>query len=118
MNKWIPLDAIVGLAAVSLVGLSLAGCQSIIPGAPSSNAVQAQIVSGEQQVYGFVCPTLTSGALDVVATSFNANVQLAYSKAKQLCNVGVIQTAGDFAAAFVIIQPIVQAYFGDVKFSV
>jgi hypothetical protein len=93
------------IASACLVGLSLAGCSTV-----GGGTVSPSVVSAEQQAFNFGCPTIQSGALDPVVATFNSNVQAAYADAKKICNVGVISTPGQFAADFLIIQPIIMKY--------
>lgn len=94
------------LASACLAAAALPGCQSTANGP----VVDPTVLSTEQQAFDFVCPTLTSGALDPVAATFSGSVQQAYAAAKALCNVGAIATPGQFAADFIIIEPIIQSY--------
>jgi hypothetical protein len=104
------------LASACLAASALAGCQSTGGASPGASA-QTTVLNSEQQAFSFACPTIRSGALDPVTATFNANVQAAYVDAKAICNVGAIQNPGQFAADFVLVEPIVTKYLGRVKIS-
>jgi hypothetical protein len=104
------------LASACLAASGLAGCQSTGGASPGASA-QTSVLNSEKQAFSFACPTIQSGALDPVAATFNAGVQQAYADAKAICNVGAIRTPGQFAADFLIVEPILTADLGNVKIS-
>ncbi len=100
------------ITTVCLAALGISGCSTVPGGTPTISPVAAQT---EQQAFDFVCPTLLSGALDPIAATFNAQVQSYYADAKAICEVGSILTPCQFAADFIIIEPIIAHYLSPAK---
>lgn len=91
------------ISALALGATSLVGCSS--PG-----VVSPTVTTTEQTVYAWVCPVLLSGQLDPVAALWPSDAPY-YADAKTLCANGTITTPGAFIADFLLIEPIVAAFF-------
>ena len=88
---------------------ALAGCASTGALTP---AAQVQVTNA----YNKVCPGVSSGALDALATKFNANTQAAYASAKTICASGPPTDLATAALDLLVIEPLLAPYLAKVKF--
>jgi hypothetical protein len=99
--------AAAGLAALAALG----GCSST---ATLDPAAQAAVTNA----FNAVCPAVTSGGLDAVASSFNANVQSTYAAAKQICAAGAPTNIVVAGLDIVTIEPLLAPYTSKIKIKV